>query len=577
MGQGTGRGPVPRTTNKTNPKPASVSAPGAKKNRTALAVANLFASLADVTGGAPTGRPVSPLPEAGSDTAPTKSAGCSGTLGTNAVEEAMHSPKRNAAQLIQHISHVDYEILSLQSLHCRPGDLPRVEGYYYPPVCGPVVPDGRVMVCIYIKLNVQASEVAETSGPPNGYSCAVRVRVKGRADFTVVNCYTPAKCTTFQWLSEVGGGSRCLVTGDFNVRDSSWEKGFEYSSPTLTGQINESNFIVLNDGSFTRIPDRSDQGQTAIDLTFASADIADGVGWEVGEDSLSSDHLPIVISMCGTAEVGCPAPVSKYNYDKVNWDLFRSLLGSKDIDIGQADIEEVNSQITSSILAAARVAIPTSSSGTPRPNSNPWWNKDCEEAVKEKRMRYRFYCRIQNAETHEDMKAANRNCNRTLAQAKKDHWMSFAESVLTDKQDLGAVWRKIKKMKGQVVAPEYDLRQGDSVYSTDQAKADAFAEAFAEASDCDSSLRTCADAVVIWRPTTVTRSPTTVWRLTPLWLSPNSNEPCRLSRRSRCPPAWTQCRTICWGRCPSLFWRLCWASSRGAGREARSPRGGNTP
>ena len=187
-----------------------------------------------------------------------------------------------------------------------------------------------------------------------------------------------------------------------------------------------------------------------------------------------------------TAEVGCPAPVSKYNYDKANWDLFRSLLGSKDIDIGQANIEEVNSQIISSILAAARVAIPTSSSGTPRPNSNPWWNKDCEEAVKEKRMRYRFYCRNQNAETHEEMKAANRNCNRSLAQAKKDHWMSFADSVSTDKRDLGAVWRTIKKMKGQAVAPEYDLRQGDSVYSTEQAKADAFAEAFAEASDCDS-------------------------------------------------------------------------------------------
>ena len=32
--------------------------------------------------------------------------------------------KNNAAQLIQHVSHVDYEILSLQSLHCRPRDLP---------------------------------------------------------------------------------------------------------------------------------------------------------------------------------------------------------------------------------------------------------------------------------------------------------------------------------------------------------------------------------------------------------------------------------------------------------------------
>ena len=40
---------------------------------------------------------------------------------------------------------------------------------------------------------------------------------------------------------------------------------------------------------------------------------------------------------------------------------------------------------------------------------------------------------------------------------------------------------KIKKMKGQVVVSEYDLRQGNSVYSTDQAKADAFEEAFATA------------------------------------------------------------------------------------------------
>ena len=119
-------------------------------------------------------------------------------------------------------------------------------------------------------------------------------------------------------------------------------EGLQVLQPTLTGQINDSNFIVLNDGSFMRILDQSDQGLMDTDLTFTSADIADGVGWEVGEDLLSSDHLPIVINMYCTAEVGCLAPVSKYNYDKVNWDLFRSMLGSKDIDIGQANIEEVN-------------------------------------------------------------------------------------------------------------------------------------------------------------------------------------------------------------------------------------------
>ncbi|MCB4773404.1 MAG: hypothetical protein LGB05_07280 [Sulfurovum sp.] len=88
-----GRGPVPKTIKNTDPKPASVSAPGARKGRTAQAVADLFARLADVTGGEQTGRPISPLPEAGTKSAPTRSAGCSGTLGTDAVEEVLHSPK----------------------------------------------------------------------------------------------------------------------------------------------------------------------------------------------------------------------------------------------------------------------------------------------------------------------------------------------------------------------------------------------------------------------------------------------------------------------------------------------------
>ena len=38
-------------------------------------------------------RPISPLPVSGIETAPTRSAGCSGTVGTDAVEEVLHSPK----------------------------------------------------------------------------------------------------------------------------------------------------------------------------------------------------------------------------------------------------------------------------------------------------------------------------------------------------------------------------------------------------------------------------------------------------------------------------------------------------
>ncbi|MCB4763867.1 MAG: hypothetical protein LGB78_08220, partial [Sulfurovum sp.] len=47
-----------------------------------------------------------------------------------------------------------------------------------------------------------------------------------------------------------------------------------------------------------------------------------------------------------------------------------------------------------------------------------WWNKECEEAVRVKRVMYRHYSKDQNAETHERMKAANRDCNKIIAQAK---------------------------------------------------------------------------------------------------------------------------------------------------------------
>ena len=134
------------------------------------------------------------------------------------------------------------------------------------------------MVCIYVKLHMNFSIVADTAGPANGYTCAVRVRVKGNPDVTIVSCYTPTPCSSFEWLSGLGGKGDCVVMGDFNVRDRCRERGWESSSPVLTSQINDSCFVIINDGSSTRIPDREDQRPSAIDLTFASADVAGGVG-----------------------------------------------------------------------------------------------------------------------------------------------------------------------------------------------------------------------------------------------------------------------------------------------------------
>ena len=129
--------------------------------------------------------------------------------------------------VVQYSSTNNFDLLSLQSLNCQPQKLPHLEGYYHPPVCGPTSPDGRVMVCIYVKLHMHFFIVADTAGPANGYTSAVRVRVKGNLNVTIVNCYTPTPCASFEWLSGLGGKGGCVVMADFNGRDRCWELGWE--------------------------------------------------------------------------------------------------------------------------------------------------------------------------------------------------------------------------------------------------------------------------------------------------------------------------------------------------------------
>ena len=61
------------------------------------------------------------------------------------------------------------------------------------------------------------------------------------------------------------------------------------------------------------------------------------------------------------------------------------------------------------------------------------------------------------------------------------HWNNFVGN-LDDRVYLGNVYKEIKKIKQQYCPPDFDLRVGDRVFKTNQAKADAFAEVLADAS-----------------------------------------------------------------------------------------------
>ena len=71
---------------------------------------------------------------------------------------------------------------------------------------------------------------------------------------------------------------------------------------------------MLNDGTLTRVPDRSHDRGTAVDPALVTPDLVEDVEWSVGDHPLSSDHLPITINITGTVMRERNDPHENFNY-----------------------------------------------------------------------------------------------------------------------------------------------------------------------------------------------------------------------------------------------------------------------
>lgn len=60
--------------------------------------------------------------------------------------------------------------------------------------------------------------------------------------------------------------------------------------------ITNSSLCIINNGHSTRL-NLANHTTSAIDLTIASANIANSIDWEVLDNNVGSDHLPISIKL----------------------------------------------------------------------------------------------------------------------------------------------------------------------------------------------------------------------------------------------------------------------------------------
>ena len=188
---------------------------------------------------------------------------------------------------------------------------------------------GGLLTFVHKSINFSRKpESPETLGDPHLEELSISDRL-GNIDLIISNIYIPptSSCTgRYQpSLDHLMMTTDTLLLGDFNAHHSSWHSSSDDTRGTnLENTINGTNFGILNCDTPTRLP--SNATPSSPDVSLASASLITSSNCQT-KTTMSSDHLPILISL-QMAPSSTPSLHQNYvNLKKANWERY-----SKDIE-----------------------------------------------------------------------------------------------------------------------------------------------------------------------------------------------------------------------------------------------------
>ena len=114
--------------------------------------------------------------------------------------------------------------MCVQSPQLKTRDLPRLDGFYFPPVSSTRAGTEKAGTATYLKIGLQYTEADRALGTGAGSLCAVSVQLENKT-INILNLYYPAGDSEGEWIN-FHGDPNCLVVGDFNEHSAMWEDGY---------------------------------------------------------------------------------------------------------------------------------------------------------------------------------------------------------------------------------------------------------------------------------------------------------------------------------------------------------------
>ena len=108
------------------------------------------------------------------------------------------------------------------------------------------------------------------------------------------------------------------------------------------------------------------------------------------------------------------------------------------------------SDFTSLLIEISKECIPQTSTNPTK--SNPWYNDDCKEAIKQRKQVLSKFKRSQNTNNFNDIKVFGAKAHRTIKLLKPKLWRSYV-SKINHKTPIKKVWDMIRKISGKNKSP----------------------------------------------------------------------------------------------------------------------------
>ena len=281
---------------------------------------------------------------------------------------------------------------------------------------------------------------------------AVAVSVSLEKEITVCSLYIPPNFTLHsQHLNSLLEQlpSPYLLVGDFNGHNMLWG----CSKNNVRGEIIE-NFIeandlcLMNDKSHTYLHPATGTF-SSLDLSLCHPSLILDFDWYVCDDQHGSDHFPVVTEGINpSTEDHNP----KWKLNKANWEQFH-LLCEQDLSMDNFNnSSDLVTDFTSSLIKISDKCIPKTSTNPKK--SNPWYNNDCKNAVRQWKQALSKFCKYPTGANLKNVKIQRAKARRTIKSAKRNTWKSYV-SKLNHKTPIKKVWNMIRKISGKSKAPSY--------------------------------------------------------------------------------------------------------------------------